>query len=184
MSRKDRLKRNLGGTVEEEYLADPFFKGPILTAARVSVVMVERIILQILRTEVTRLSTTPSELTRYFHHIYDPTISEDERKAFEANFTAAPPTTVLGYPRTTTDLPCFAVVLESDEESDSVLGKYVGETLEGEVASEDAMYEGAVFDQTYGIYVYAQHPDVCAYLYQFCKLVLFGAREALEAAGV
>ena len=36
---------------------------------------------------------------------------------------------------------------------------------------------------TYGIYVYAQNPDQVIYLYQFAKMVLFGAKQALECAG-
>jgi len=191
-NRKTRLLRNLGGTFEQtDERATQFFDGPMQTEMRTSVVMAERIILAVLRSEVDRLSAATddarAELDRIFSHIFDPTVGTAERAAFAADFQRRPPTTVLGYPRTTTEMPCFAVILESDEEGESgILGKYAGQTLDGEnpPGSEDAEYEGAFFDQVYGIYVYAEHPDVCAYLYQFCKLLLFGARQALEAAGI
>jgi len=191
-NRKERLLRNLGGTFEQtDERAQPFFDGPIQTEMRTSVVMAERILLAVLRSEVARLSADTDEargeLTRIFSHIFDPTIGATERASFVTDFQRRPPTTVLGYPRTTTEMPCFAMTLENDEEGEApILGKYVGQTLEGEdpPGGEDAEYEGAFFDQTYGIYVYAQHADQCAYLYQFGKLLLFGARQALEAAGI
>jgi hypothetical protein len=191
-NRKKRLLRNLGGTFEQtDDRAKPFFDGPQAAEMRTSIVMVERIILAVLRSEVERLSADTdearAELNRIFSHIFDPTVGVAERAEFAADFQRRPPVTVLGYPRTTTEMPCFAVILESDEEGEAgVLGKYAGQTLEDEdpPGGEDAEYEGAFFDQSYGIYIYAEHPDVCAYLYQFCKLLLFGARQALEAAGI
>jgi len=191
-NRKERLLRNLGGTFEQtDERATQFFSGPMQTEMRTSVVMAERLLLAVLRSEVDRLAADTdearAELNRIFGHIFDPTIGANERASFATDFQRRPPTTVLGYPRTTTEMPCFALTLESDEEGESpILGKYVGQTLDGEdpPGGEDAEYEGAFFDQVYGIYVYAQHPDVCAYLYQFCKLLLFGARQALEAAGL
>ncbi len=186
-NRKARKLRNLGGTFEET--VEPFFDGPPLAETRTSIVLVERFLLAVLRSEIDRLKpkANQSELERFFSHIFDPTMGKEERAAFVTNFQTTPPNVVLGYPRTTAELPIFAVVLTSDEEAEpSALGKYVGETLEGEDAPgrEDAEYEGAFFEQKYSIYIYAQHPDVLNYLYHFGKLILFGAREAMEAAGI
>jgi len=182
VNRKNRLKRNLGGEVDAGI--EPFFDGPALAEVRTSVVLAERLILLVLRSEVERLAADPDELTRFFRHFFDPTATAAQREQFVAHFTKSPPTTVLGYPRSAAEFPCLAVTLDSEEETEpGVLGNYIGETLEGELG-EDAEYEGAYFQQSYGVTVYAENPDVCAYLYQFAKLTLFGAREALENAGV
>jgi hypothetical protein len=183
MSAADRkARRNLGGTHAET--VEPFFGGPDLAEARTSIVLVERLILAIIRSEVSRLRQDEAELTRFFSHFFDPLAGETEREKFVANFISQPPVTVLGYPRSTAEFPCFSVILESEEEDQNVLAEYVGETLEEEDTREPAEYLGAVFNHTYGIYVYAQHPDVVVYLYQFVKMVLFGAKPTLVEAGL
>jgi len=179
-SRKD--KRNLGGTDTADI--ESFFGEPTITEARVNVVLVERIILLILRTEIDRLVADRSELERFFSHFYDPTAGPAERARFVTDFLASPPVVVLGFPRHTGTFPCFAVVLETEEEAQNVLGDYMGETVEGEDAAEAAEYSGAIFSQSYGIFIYAEHPDKVAYLYQFAKLVLFGAKDFLIRAGL
>jgi hypothetical protein len=183
MSRSSRkAKRNLGGTEAEAVTS--FFGEPQLTEARTNIVMIERVLLAVIRSEVERLRADTNELTRFFSHFYDPIAGEEERARFVANFQAQPPVTVLGYPRTTAQFPCFAVVLESENESQNVLDDYVGESLPGEDVDEAAEYRGAIFDHTYSVYVFAEHPDVVAYLYQFVKLVLFGAKPFLVQAGL
>lgn len=190
MNRKSRLRRNLGESTaqDDKRFAEPFFDGPGLAELRTSVVLPERLIRRVLLDEVTRLAAQPDELRRFFSHFFDPTSSEAERDAYVRDFQRNPPLVTMGYPRMGAELPCFAVVLTSDQEADgeAALGNYVGETLEGEQAPgyEDQYYEGAFFDQQNSIYVFAQHPDQTLYLYQLAKLVLLGAREALHNAGM
>lgn len=187
-NRKQRLLRNLGGTFQEtEDRAKPFFDGPIQAETRTSVVLTERIIRAVLLGEVDRLRADTTELRRFFSHFFDPTITTAEREAYVNSFKKEPPRVVIGYPRSLAELPLFSIVLASDEEAEpELLGKYVGSTLDDEnpPGGEDAEYEGAYWQQMNSIYVYAQHPDVCLYMYQFAKMTLFGARQALEAAGL
>lgn len=179
-SRKE--KRNLGGEVAAT--VTPFFKGPALAESRTNVVMIERVLLAVLRSEVDRLAKDEAEATRFFSHFFDPLAGVKERKAFVENFRKQPPTVVLGYPRVTAEFPVFAVILESEQETDETVGDYLGQTLPDEIVSEPAEYEGAVWEHTYGIYIYAENPDVCVYLYQFAKMVLFGAKLALTQSGL
>lgn len=185
MNRKERLIRNLGGSAETS--AEQFFNGPLLAEARTAIVLPERIILSLLRTEITRLAADRAETLRFFSHFFDTTVDEDERNAFVDNFVGQPPAVVLGYPRTTTEMPCFSVILESEAEVSSggqYLGDYMGETLEGEEAEEVSEYVGGLFESSYSVYVYAQHPDACIYLYHFAKMILFGAKSAMVANGL
>lgn len=190
-NRKERLLRNLGGTFAEtpSSKVDPFFDGPQQAEQRTSVVLTERIIRAVLLSEVDRLkdSENIAELRRFFSHFFDPTITVEERESFVANFQREPPVVVLGYPRNLAELPIFSIVLSSDEEAEPhLLAKYVGATLDNEKPPnrEDAEYEGAYFNQMNSVYIYAQHPDVCLYMYHFAKLALFGARSALECSGL
>jgi hypothetical protein len=182
MSSSRKAKRNFGGTDAANVTS--FFGDPQLTAARTNIVLVERVLLTVLRTEIERLIADTSELDRFFSHFYDPIAGAEERARFAGNFVREPPVVVLGYPRTTGTFPCLAVILEGEEEQTNVLDDFVGESLPGEDAKEAAEYQGAIFRQNYGVYVFAQHPDVCAYLYQFAKLCLFGAKPYLIQAGL
>ena len=193
MNRKQRLLKNLGAGFEAaDPKAEPYFDGPGKIEVRTSVVMVERILRAVLTSEIDRLSdrANTDELRRYFAHFYDPTVGEEERERFVTNFQRTPPRAIIGYPRTGADLPIFSIVLMSDEEMDGqpagFLGKYAGETQPDETppGGDDAEYEGAYFAQAFAVFVYGQNPDQVAYLYQFAKLTLFGARQALEASGL
>lgn len=190
MSRKDRLRRNLGGETSQDdpRFAEPFFDGPATAEMRTSIVLPERLLRQVLTDEVNRLAADRAELERFFSHFFDPTTSAAERDTYVDNFIASPPRTVIGYPRTTGEMPIFAIILQADEEQDNdgLIGNYVGQTLSGEnpPGGEDQEYEGVFFSQVNAIHVYAQHPDQCLYLYHFAKLTLLGAREALHCAGL
>jgi hypothetical protein len=158
----------------------------IAASGRYSVVMAERVFLKLLRQEITRLSASDNEddLRRFFGHFFDPMISASERDSYVNNFQRNPPTAVLGYPRTSTKLPALAVILEQDTEVDKPLGTYLGQTGPEETRDHAEEYIGTMFEQTYGVYVYAEHPDVCIYLYHFAKAVFLGAHEVLHECGI
>lgn len=192
MNRKERVLRNLGGAVKAEgdkRFTEPFFDGPTAAEQRTSIVLPERLVRAVLKAEVDRLSKDETEVRRFFSHFFDPTLGdpESEREAYVSNFMAAPPRVVLGYPRTTGDLPVFAIVMSLDEEADERgLAKYAGTTLpdENPPGGEDQDYEGGIFNQVLSIYVIAQNPDQCIYLYHFAKFALYGGRETLECGGL
>jgi hypothetical protein len=182
MSRKDPA--NFGTVVSEEKCPPDT---PIAVAAgRYSVVMPERVILALLRSEVARLSDTANaaDLLRFFMHFFDPMITEVERNSYVTNFQRQPPVTRLGYPRTSATLPCFAIVMERDQMDQEALGKYLGQTRPGDPQERAEEYTGSLFEQTYGIYIYAEHPDVCLYLYHFAKAVLLGSHVTLQECGI
>jgi len=191
VSRKSRLKKNLGGTVAQDdpRFSEKFFEGgPAGTEIRTSIAFPERLIRAVLFSEVERLSKDKAEVERFFSHFFDPTAAPGERDSYVTDFLRNPPIVTMGYPRFTGDMPIFSIVLSSDEEADGegFLGNYVGQTMPGEKppGGDDQEYEGALFNQQNSIYVFAQHPDQLLYLYQFAKLVLLGAREALHCAGM
>lgn len=184
-SRKDPA--NFGTVVSEEKFPptdpEPTFD---VAAGRYSVVMPERVILALLRTEVDRLAKPENEpdLRRFFEHFYDPMISAEERDSYITNFQRQPPLPRLGYPRTSAAFPCFSIVMEREVPAEEALGKYLGQTRPGDPVDRAEEYVGSMFESTYGIYIYAEHPDVCLYLYHFAKAVLIGSSLVLQECGV
>jgi hypothetical protein len=185
MGRKDR--ENIGVTTAEAKEAE-YSEPAGASVGKSPIVMPERLFLAILRDEVERLSDTENEdiLTRFFSHFFDPMISVAERNTYIRNFQQKPPTVVGGYPRVdTARFPCVSIVLLDEKESEpGALDHLVGSTLSEDKPTEAEEFIGAMFDQTFGIFVYAENPDVCIYLYHLVKLLLLGSHELLEACGI
>lgn len=178
-TRRRRDAKNIGGTIGIDRELPP------LSAARTNVINIERLLVALLRAEVERFRTEPELLRKFFAHMFDPLIGETEREEFVTNFTRLPPEVVLGYPRTSTQFPCFAVILQEDAEDQNFIGDFVGETEDDEEDAIDYMeYAGVLCTNSYGIYIYAQHPDVCLYLYYFAKMIVFGAKPLFLANGM
>lgn len=162
---------------------DPGYPVP---EGRYSVPMPERILLALLRDEVLFLASPEgaTDLRRFFSHFFDPVISEKERNTYVDNFQRQPPMVTLGYPRTGSRFPCLTVILESDAEDQEALDYYLGETQIGDPAEHAHEYAGALFRKTLGIHIFAEHPDVCLYLYHLAKAVVMGAHHTLANYGL
>ena len=189
MSRKDRLLKNLGGAfaAKDTRRTGDYYEGaPTLAQHRTSIVLSERVIKSLLQEEVERLTDDPELLREFFMLFFDPAAADGEVDTYVANFLKQPPKVVLGYPRDLAQVPLFSIILTSDDESTEgqSIGRYVGRSLDDENVSETLDYEGGYFDQVNSVYIYAQHPDVCLYMYHFAKLTLYGARDRLVEAGI
>jgi hypothetical protein len=179
LTRKARGAKQLGGALGVDRSA------PDLSASRASIVNVERFILRLLRSEVDRLAKDEALLRYYFEAVFDPTLPEKEREDYIANFLRQPPAVVLGYPRSSVTFPVIAIILNEESETQNAVGDFIGETLgEGEEGDPYADYVGAIFEAQHGVYVYAEHPDVCLYLYHFVKMIVLGGKDWLLSQGV
>ncbi len=148
--------------------------------------MPERVILGILRTECERLAQPENEdqLRRFFGHFFDPMIGEEEREQYVRNFQRHPLTPVLGYPRTSATFPCLSLIMERDVETDAAMNNLIGQTIPGEVIGAASRYNGSMYEKTYGLFIYATHPDVCLYMYHLAKMILVGSHETLAEYGI
>lgn len=182
MNRKD--PRNFGTELEEQQPPEPIAFAA--AAGRYSTAMPERVVLALLRQEVDRLVLPENELLlrKFFEHFYAPLVSESELDSYVSSFLREPPITLLGYPRTNAKFPCYAVVLEREEESDEALGQYLGQTQPGEPDIDVSEYTGTVFTQVLGIYAYAEHPDQALYCYHLAKSVLISSNNVLHQLGL
>lgn len=181
LTKKKRDAKNIGGTIGIDRDVPP------PEAARTNVINIERLLVSLLRAEVERFRTEPELLRMFFKHMFDPLVGETEREEFVTNFVRMPPEVVLGYPRTSTNFPCFAVILQEDSEDQNFVGDFVGETEDGEEGigvDEYKEYTGVLCNSSFGLFVYAQHPDVCLYLYYFAKMIVFGAKTLFLSNGM
>ncbi len=168
MSNADRkLRRNLGN----------FPLGAPTQLTNAAVLLVERILKRLFDTAVQQLLANKEDAVRYFSHFFDTTMGSTERDEFIRAFYNTPPKTVLGYARAGAELPCYAIVLASEEETDSFLADLV------ESDHETKEFIGAFFEATYSVYVYATHPDMAQVLYQIGKAILHTGKGLLMHEG-
>lgn len=161
-----KQKRNLGN----------FRPGVPTELPDAAVLMVERLILRLMRAGIQLLIDNPDDLTRYFGHFFDATLGQKERDQFVNAFRKSPPDVVMGYARVGAELPRYAIVMLSEEESDAFLNDYEG-------SSGDTEFRGAFFDAVYGVHVYADHADYAAVLYQLAKAIIHAGKGLLLQQG-
>ncbi len=155
---------------------------PDLAAARTGVTSIETVLYQILLAELSSLSKDAGKRTAYLAHLFDEILGKEMREMISKNLALNCPRVFYGYARQGAEMPCVSVILEDEQESQGVLGQYVGETLPDERGST-ASYTGSFWDHTYTLLIYAEHPQITAGLYQVVKAILVGAENVIEEAG-
>lgn len=179
MSRKRKARvqqRNIGGVLPDAAPARETQFEPML--------LPERLIQELLQQTIDKLKEDEAELTRFFSHFFVPTAGEDEVTEFVAHFMRKPPKAMLGYARTSAQFPCFAIVMESENEEDAFSGDFAGQHDDTYLGQDPSEFTGAFFEATYTVFVYAEHPDACAYLYQFAKSVVHAGKAFLMSCGI
>jgi len=176
MSRKDKLdavaasreKRNIGPVLDIS-----------LGAAWDATVFPDRLLRYLLQSTIDQLLENPDEMSRFFSHFFDSTISADERDQFINRFKIAPPKAQLGYMRAGAELPHWGIILADEQEEDNLLGDYAGQD-----DVDPIEYQAALFNAVYTVFIYAEHPDVCSYQYQLAKSIVFGGKKWLLSKGI
>jgi hypothetical protein len=138
----------------------------------------ERVILTLLNAGINAIEATPALL--------DPILSSvgaAELTKAKTLFASNRPTLVLGYPRAGASLPCYAVVLTSDE----ILQDYIGMGDEAYLDAVPAQL-GSKFKRrvrgTFTVFVYGEHPDWTVWLYRVGRRILNMGARYLETQGL
>jgi hypothetical protein len=95
-------------------------------------------------------------------------LDDDERAKARAFYAEHPPSILQGYPRADQPFPLFAVTLTSDNEAERFIGM-------GEHDEPATVKERVAFNQwtkaAFTIFVYAEHPDLCAWYYRILRRI-------------
>ena len=143
--------------------------------------MIERLIYTALQAGITELLENPLRFHRIFVDYYGLTDGETAkiREYFEAN----PPKVIHSYAREDSKFPLYAIILQSEMETDKALGDYGGmitfdEALAaGDSGASGAEVFGSIFTYNYEIITYAKLPDVTLYYYYLAKYFMIRERE-------
>lgn len=89
------------------------------------------------------------------------------------------------FPRTSNQpqFPCWAIVLENENEGTARGERFLGDEIDDvEVIGEGLVsFTGSIEHKRYGVYVYADNPDVCVYYYELLSFFLKRARDFLKS---
>ena len=103
-------------------------------------------------------------------------LSASDLAVIKGYWTDHPPTVVSGYARAEGPFPCWAVTLTSEEITQDYVGVGQQATFLGGPPPTTDCKTGTEFKRrvtgTYGITIYAEHPDVCACYYRVARKIM------------
>ena len=116
-------------------------------------------------------------------------LSDNDLTSIRTYWTNHPPIVLSGYARSEGPFPCFAITLTSEE----IAQDYVGVGQEAYFLGSPPVYnpsddkQGSEYKRrvtgTYGIHIYAEHPDVCSLYYRVARRIMnVGMWRLLEGA--
>lgn len=108
-------------------------------------------------------------------------LAAEKRDRLKAFLTEQTVPVRIGYPRDPAELPCFAIVIDPEEEQE-----FVGETGVRFVGEDDTAQatEASAWLSTIGVLVYAEHGELVRWLYQLAKFAIARRRQSFSAQGV
>ncbi len=141
----------------------------------------EQVIRRLLLTGVDTLTAHPDLFDAVWSGLSSPDLAR-----LKAIWATNPPTVVSGYAREGAAFPLYAVTLQGDNPSADYLG--INERwsdLDDDGDFDAGELVGSVRTTgSFGIFVYASHPDVCAAYYRAARYILNVGRKALLQGGL
>lgn len=115
-------------------------------------------------------------------------LDDDERAKARTYFTDLPPKVVMGYPRSTPTFPTYALTLGEDVTDHEYIGQGEHALLDDDDVKIGREYNSWVRGH-FVIYVFAEHPDICAWYYRvlrrICRVgMLYLIRRGLDDPGI
>lgn len=144
--------------------------------------MIQRYLFEVLTLGVAEFLAKPVLIEDIFDQQYG--LDASETAAVKEYFLENPPEVINGYARQDTKFPAIAIVLAGESESEDFLGYSGGQVEDDGDPLNHADIESAVWQHTYHIFSYADHPDVCLWYYEMVKTMIWSAMRALEAKGL
>lgn len=143
--------------------------------------MIHRYLHDLLTTGIAAIQADPSLLDDIFLGNY--LIDTSEAEAIRTYFADHPPNVVNGYARKDTAFPAISIVLGTEQESESFIGRSAGLIADEEDQNYQHDLEAAIWTHSYRLMVFAEHPDVAAYYYEITKTIVLNGLDTLLDLG-
>lgn len=134
--------------------------------------MIQRLLYQMISTGIDTITADPTLLNTILRG-YD--LSAAELEQVRDVWIAKPPHVKHHYARKDDDFPLYAIVLGNEAESELYLGDEAGIIDDEDDELDGADVEGAIWEHTYQILCYTEHPEHTIYNYEALKTMISAA---------
>ena len=131
--------------------------------------MIHRFIHKALTEGLARFRTDPTLFNQLFVQLYG--LSQSEVDAVRKRFLAHPPRIEHAFSPEAATLPCYSVVMGSEQQAQAVLGNSAGYFSTAITQTQPVF--STVWRHSYTILCYAQQPDLVEYLYEMAKASMY-----------
>lgn len=132
--------------------------------------MIQRLIYTALRNGLDAIAANPLLLEDLFVQQF--ALDADEIEHIKQVFATTPPDVVHGYARSDNTFPLYAITLADEHEAETFINDSAGQCIDSESQYYQMDLTTAVWEHTYHVHCYAEHPDVCSYIYEAAKSIL------------
>ena len=135
--------------------------------------MIQRFIYRALKQGLEEIKSDNRILQFLFEDWYS--MSEEETETIQRIFNEKTPLVVHGYLPKDAQIPAYSITLSGEAEAQNVLGDEAAQSLDENDEDYGSDIYTAIWEHSYNIHCYAEHPDVCQYIYEAAKSMLLSA---------
>lgn len=135
--------------------------------------MIQRLLYQRLKDGIDIILNDLSILDEIFVDMFE--LSQAEVDKIKIAFTQQTPNVIHGYAPTESDFPLYSIVLQSERETDTYLSDDAGMIDEPSDPDFGTDVYSSLWESTFHILCYTEHPDLTVYYYEIAKSILISS---------
>jgi len=132
--------------------------------------MIQRLLYKRLIEGVAKFKAQPELFDKLFGDLFE--LDPPEIAAIKMAFAAKPPHVIHGYARSESEFPLYSIILSGERETDHYLSDDAGMVMDTDDDDFGADRLSALWESTFQILCYTEHPDLTVYYYEIAKSIL------------
>jgi len=144
--------------------------------------MIQRLLYSQLKEGIQIILDDLTILDQIFTDLFE--LSQAETDKIKIAFTEQTPDVIHGYAPTESNFPLYSIVLENERETDTYLSDDAGIIDDPENSLFGTDVYSSLWESTFHILCYTEHPDLTVYYYEIAKSILISSHDAFTAWGI
>lgn len=137
--------------------------------------MIQRFLFLALQDGIAQISADLTLLDDLFAELYE--LDPTEVASIKTHFAAKPPKVIHGYAPRNVEPPVFSIVLMNEGESATFLNNDALQICDPDDPDFGADVKASIWQHSYHILTYTEHPDVTSYYYEIAKSILLASTD-------
>lgn len=135
--------------------------------------MIQRLLYTRLKEGIQVILEDPTLLDQLFLDLFE--LSTEEVEGIKTAFASKTPSVIHGYARAESDFPLYSIVLGNERETDTYLSDDAGMIDDPEDPLFGTDRYSSIWESTFNILCYTEHPDLTVYYYEIAKSILISS---------